>query len=257
MSQVEVRYEQAEWAQHLNELEQHADDGRFEQAAEVVRLRDMGKQQQEIADNWLKRNGEPYSQPHVALVEKIGRHYESNTGSWTDAYFWAKTGAHVSQNSGDNEWYTPPQYIEAALEVMGGIDLDPASTAAANEVVRADEFYTEANNPLEQPWKGRVWMNPPYARPLIDHFCAKLAEEYSQGDTTQAITLTNNGTETGWFHALAEVGAAICFPRHRVKFWHPEKDSATPLQGQACIYFGDDIGAFRREFLQFGFVVTL
>lgn len=254
---AEVRYVQAEWAKRLNELEEHADDNRFEQAAEVVRLRDAGKEQQEIAANWLKRNGEPYTRQYVSYAEKIGRR-NHDCVTWADAWNWAIGRAHVSANSGDNEWYTPPEYIQAAREVMGGIDLDPASSAEANDVVGAALWWAEPDNPLEEAWRGRVWMNPPYARPLIDAFCGKLAEEYSAGNVTQAITLTNNATETGWFHALAEVGAAICFPRHRVKFWHPRhpRKESIPLQGQAAMYLGEDVGAFRREFLQFGFVVT-
>lgn len=169
----------------------------------------------------------------------------------------AITGAHVGHNSGENEWYTPAEYIAAALAVMGTIDLDPASTKEANKVVGAERILTERQNGLSQPWGGTVWMNPPYARPLIDQFCAKLAESYASNDVTQACVLVNNATETGWFHALAEVATAMCFPRGRVKFWHPERDSATPLQGQAVIYLGGEVESFRAEFLRFGFTVTL
>ena len=162
---------------------------------------------------------------------------------------------HVGRNAGDNEWYTPAEYIKAATAVMGGIDLDPASSDAANEVVGAAEHYTEDDDGLTQPWSGRVWMNPPYAQPHVDRFCTRVAREFRDGQVTEACVLVNNGTETNWFQEVAAQASAMCFPRGRVKFWHPSKE-ATPLQGQAVIYLGPNAAGFRAEFLRFGFVVT-
>lgn len=234
--------------------EAEASPSRWREADTYAKLSGLGWSQRQIAEACGT------SQTSVSFFVKAAITYviKDERPSFWHAYQEARGDgkAHVSHNAGDNEWYTPREYIEAAHRVMGGIDLDPASTAIANEVVGAAEFYTAEDDGLSGPWAGRVWMNPPYARPLVDSFCAKLAQAHADGDVPQAITLTNNATETGWFHALAEVGAALCFPRQRVKFWHPEKESA-PLQGQALIYMGPEVEAFRREFAQFGFTAAL
>jgi ParB family chromosome partitioning protein len=137
---------------------------------------------------------------------------------------------------------------------MGAIDLDPASTAIANTVVGAATFYTHEQDGLSRPWRGRVWLNPPYAQPAIEHFARKLAEEYAAGHVSQAVVLVNNASETAWFQTLGQAASALCQPTGRVRFWHPGKESATPLQGQSVLYLGTEAERFAERFVFFGLV---
>lgn len=156
---------------------------------------------------------------------------------------------HVSFNSGNNEWYTPADIIEAARKVLGTITLDPASSAIANETVKAKTFYTAEDDGLIQDWDGEnIWLNPPYASGLIEKFVDKLLAS----DFTQAIVLVNNATDTEWFSRLAERADVIVFPKGRVKFYKPDGSTGAPLQGQAILYFGDGDKDFKETFEQYG-----
>lgn len=152
---------------------------------------------------------------------------------------------HVSNNSGNNEWYTPIEYLEIARKVMGSIDTDPASSERANKNVKATTFYTEEDNGLTREWLGNVWLNPPYAQPLIQQFADKLIKEIKKTNTKQAMVLVNNATETRWFNTLSEKAKAIWFMKGRVKFIDGDGNSTgAPLQGQAILYFGDNVETF-------------
>ncbi len=163
---------------------------------------------------------------------------------------------HLAQNTGQNEWYTPDEYIEAARDVLETIDVDPASSSLANKTVKAARYFTIEDDGLTEPWVGKVWMNPPYAQPLISQFIEKLCCEVENGSVSEAIVLTNDSTDTAWFQRASSLAEAICFTKKRICFVSPEGGKGSPLQGQAFFYFGRDVKRFAERFKEIGLVVT-
>ena len=159
-----------------------------------------------------------------------------------------------ASGTGENEWHTPEKYLELARKVLGGIDLDPASSKAAQETVLAEQYFTKKDDGLKQQWQGRVWLNPPYAQPFIAQFVAKMVDEWNANHLAAAIMLTHNYTDTVWFHQAAASADAICFTRGRIGFIDPHGTVAAPTQGQAFFYFGSDVDFFIGEFSSIGFV---
>ncbi len=156
-------------------------------------------------------------------------------------------------SSESNEYYTPEQYIEAARNVLGHFDLDPASNLTANNIVKADKIYTIEDDGLKYDWVGKVWLNPPYGK-LNAEFARKLLEQYQAGTTTSAILLINaHVTDTKWFAPFWNY--PICFTNHRIDFYIPQGNKAGSTHGSMFVYFGNDESKFIHNFKQFGPIV--
>lgn len=162
-----------------------------------------------------------------------------------------------------NEWWTPYVYVEAAHQVMQGIDLDPASCPEANLVIRATRYFTREQDGLKQPWvASSVWLNPPYSstqgtlgregsrQGLAKPFIFKLIDEYKQGNVEQAILLVTSDTDASWFVPLWDY--PICFADHKVMFHRPGRSNEGQFFGTSFIYFGKNEQKFVDTFSQFG-----
>lgn len=215
----------------------HAVKVRAEGSPELVEAAEQGRVSVSLAAQIAEMPDEAQS----AVVARV------NAGEKPVEAF--RSVAHVAHNSGENEWYTPAPLVDAARSVMGGIDVDPASCSTANETVKARQFFDMNTDGLAQEWRGRVWMNPPYAQPLIQQFIAKLAHELDAGRVQQACVLVNNGTETAWGQSLLSMADAVCFPRSRIRFVDRNgSPGGAPLQGQMIAYVGPDPEVFAEVF---------
>jgi hypothetical protein len=140
--------------------------------------------------------------------------------------------------------------------VLGGIDLDPASSAIANETVRAKYFLTKEENGLSLPWFGTVWINPPYGKTnnLSNQglFAHKLIQEYMDGRVSAGIILVNLYVGYGWFAPLRELPR--CEVDHRISFVDPSTDEEgdEAKASSVFIYVGKNPERFYKEFKLFG-----
>lgn len=123
----------------------------------------------------------------------------------------------INQTSGKVEYYTPSYITERARAVMGCIELDPASCAAANQFVGASRFFSLEQDGLSLPWATpALWMNHPFGRTSNRAWLGKLLEEYGAGNVQQACCITYACTSEAWFQPLYKF--PMCFIAPRVDY---------------------------------------
>ncbi len=130
-----------------------------------------------------------------------------------------------------DEWLTPPWLLHR----LGRFDLDPCAPVSRPWPTAA-HHYTLRDNGLNQPWHGRIWLNPPYGRQTF-RWMDKLATHTGGG-----IALIFARTETKGFHHSIWRGAQYIFFFHgRLRFWRVDGTQAAAANAPSCLV------AYRRE----------
>jgi hypothetical protein len=147
-------------------------------------------------------------------------------------------GSHQSAAAKSHVWLTPPQILAA----LGEFDLDPAAAPEPRPWATAAVHWTAADKPLETPWFGRVWLNPPFGpRKLLDAFMARMAAHDC------GIALLAARTETATFHRYVwQPALGVLFLRGRPHFHHANGARAAANSGAPIALVSYGPGDTRR-----------
>src|SRR4051812_12664465 len=108
------------------------------------------------------------------------------------------TDVHFSSKKSD--WETPRDLFEKLHDEFE-FTLD---AAASHRNALCQEYYTEADDALMQPWTGTVWCNPPYDRRL-DKWAEKAIQSAISGATV--VMLVAARTDSRWWQGIAAVAS--------------------------------------------------
>jgi hypothetical protein len=240
---------QRDFAAQYRALFPHGGDRRIEQDASSGVLKDWCLSYGfalRTVQRWLELlEAAKYEQKQSAILKRC----------WQLAEMWQS----ANYSSESNEWYTPAHYIEAVRDVLGEIDLDPASNAKANGAIQAKDIFTKEDDGLNQNWFGRIFVNPPYGRTpegnsLAAAFCVKAIEQFKVGNIEAGIILVNSLHSQSWQTPLYE--HSVCFVNHRIHFVSGDgEENENPTFQNIFVYLGHEQKKFAEVFGRIGYVM--
>lgn len=151
----------------------------------------------------------------------------------------------IQHSSRSDGWQTPPAILQKVHELLGVIDLDPASDILANKNVGAAQFLTKEDDGLQHPWQGEtIFINPPggklNGKSNTALFWSKLMKHRDRGHLKHAIFLAFSiealqTTQNKGCKSIAEF--PFCVPSSRIKFVSPDnKELQSPSHSNMIIY---------------------
>ena len=147
-------------------------------------------------------------------------------------------GGHQSASSRTDVWLTPPEILRA----LGPFDLDPCACPEPRPWPTAATHWVREDGPLNRPWLGRVWLNPPYGTGIVEPWLHRMAEHQN------GMAILFARTETAVFHETVwQRGSAILFLRGRPHFYRADgRRAAGNSGGPVCLVA---FGAWDRAIL--------
>lgn len=118
----------------------------------------------------------------------------------------------LANSSASDNWPTPSWVVKQAAREFGPFDLDPATNP--DNPTGTPAFYTPETDGLAQPWKGRVWLNPPYGR-TIGQWMRKARTEVEAGRTELVVCLVPVRVDARWWQR----NVIHAQPSPLVRFW--------------------------------------
>lgn len=134
---------------------------------------------------------------------------------------------HAGNASVHHGWETPPELLEALYRVFGRFDLDPCAPRRTRTAVKAAAHFTVEDDGLHLPWRGIVFLNPPYGRTL-SAWIAKAHEEVRSGRAKTVVALLPARPDTRYWHEHVAGKAVVYFLRGRLRFGGIEQAAPFP-----------------------------
>jgi phage N-6-adenine-methyltransferase len=124
---------------------------------------------------------------------------------------------HSPREKQNTPWQTPPELF-AEWRREFGLNRDLFASA---ENALCEDFYTEDDDAIMQPWSGRCFGNPPYGGHMQDETVTKALTEVRVTRRAEIVVLLLQGnTSSSWFKTVHDAAEVWLF-RGRINFVVP------------------------------------
>jgi hypothetical protein len=200
-------------------------------------------------EHWLPdSNGRQIAPPPKDELKLVQDYEDPSDILYNTAWSWM-----AGQKAGVQDYFTPPEIVEAARTAMGGIDLDAASHPLANRTHKIPDYFHTGRSAFDNDWYGRVWLNPPYGNnaPWFE----RIHHYTTSGAIEQLCMLSPMWVfQTAIARPVMELASGLILLTPTPKFWgNKDPDKVGSNLPHGILYIGPNEERFYTAFASFGF----